>query len=172
MGCHFSSDAKGMEIYLKERRGSYFCCPTKKRKAASFSEWKGSWIIPIQPDLQMNFSLNILNHHEILMNFQQSSHEKHDTSLFGGLEPFFFHILGISSSQLTFTHIFQRGRDRYTTNQDTSPWKLPLDHHDHPPQIPQDPSQSSRLGTPIAAVVTYFMAFIQWLCLRIGHTPK
>jgi len=30
--------------------------------------------------------------------------------LVGGLEHVFFHILRISSSQLTFTHIFQRGR--------------------------------------------------------------
>ena len=46
------------------------------------------------------------------------------TSLLGGLEPWnfmtfilgmTFHILGMSSSQLLLTHIFQRGR--YTTNQ-------------------------------------------------------
>jgi hypothetical protein len=36
---------------------------------------------------------------------------KHDTILFGGLEHvLFFHILGISSSQLTKSIIFQRGR--------------------------------------------------------------
>jgi len=60
----------------------------KERPQVSASE-KVRDFFPIQPDLQMNFSLNKLNHHEILMKFQQSSHEKHDTSLFGGLEHFF-----------------------------------------------------------------------------------